>query len=215
VRWTHSCVRLEAHGASLVIDPGLWSEPEALEGVDAVLLTHEHADHVDLDLVRACGRPVYAPRGAHLPGLASHPLDAGERYDVVGFEVETVGGTHARVLPDQETCANLGYVVDGVYHPGDALAVAERPVATVLVPLQASWFKTAEGVGFLRAVDARRAFGIHDGQINHRAVDAIGHWYEVGSGGRYRHLAPGTAVDLDDGDDGLGAVSGPVPESGT
>ena len=52
-RWSHSCVVLEAEGRKLVIDPGGWSEPRALNGVDAVLVTHEHGDHVDTDRVRA------------------------------------------------------------------------------------------------------------------------------------------------------------------
>ena len=33
----------------LVIDPGAFSERAALDGVDAVLITHEHFDHLDVD----------------------------------------------------------------------------------------------------------------------------------------------------------------------
>jgi glyoxylase-like metal-dependent hydrolase (beta-lactamase superfamily II) len=46
-KFVHSCVRLDYDGRALVIDPGVWSEPQALVGVDAVLVTHEHLDHVD------------------------------------------------------------------------------------------------------------------------------------------------------------------------
>lgn len=43
LKFTHSCVRLEADdGGTLVIDPGVWTEDEALVGADAVLVTHEH-----------------------------------------------------------------------------------------------------------------------------------------------------------------------------
>ena len=50
----HSCVRLEKDGATLVIDPGGWSEPTAaLQDAAAVLVTHEHPDHLDPDAVRA------------------------------------------------------------------------------------------------------------------------------------------------------------------
>jgi L-ascorbate metabolism protein UlaG (beta-lactamase superfamily) len=49
-KFSHACVRVEHEGAVLVVDPGVWSEAEeALAGVDAVLLTHEHVDHVDAD----------------------------------------------------------------------------------------------------------------------------------------------------------------------
>src|SRR6266540_3365426 len=45
-KFSHACVRLEGDGV-LVIDPGGLSEPEALDGVDAVLITHEHFDHFE------------------------------------------------------------------------------------------------------------------------------------------------------------------------
>src|SRR6266545_7921896 len=47
-KFTHACVRAEGDGV-LVIDPGTFSERAALDGVDAVLITHEHADHLDVD----------------------------------------------------------------------------------------------------------------------------------------------------------------------
>ena len=46
-KFTHSCVRLEGDGV-LVVDPGEFSERSALDGADAVLITHEHPDHLDL-----------------------------------------------------------------------------------------------------------------------------------------------------------------------
>ncbi len=50
----HSCVRLEKDGAALVIDPGTWSDAAAaLNGATAVLVTHEHPDHLDAEAIRA------------------------------------------------------------------------------------------------------------------------------------------------------------------
>ena len=57
-KFTHACVRLEKDGRVLVIDPGHFSETEeALAGAEAVLITHEHADHMDVDAVLAALRP--------------------------------------------------------------------------------------------------------------------------------------------------------------
>jgi L-ascorbate metabolism protein UlaG (beta-lactamase superfamily) len=53
----HSCVRLEKDGAVLVIDPGVWADAAAaLAEAAAVMVTHEHADHLDADAVRAALR---------------------------------------------------------------------------------------------------------------------------------------------------------------
>ena len=57
-KYTHACVRLEQDGRVLVIDPGEWSEPEALDGAAAVLVTHEHADHIEPTRLAAAGVPV-------------------------------------------------------------------------------------------------------------------------------------------------------------
>jgi len=49
----HACVRLEKDGSVLVIDPGAFSGDDALAGADAVLVTHEHFDHLVPDSLRA------------------------------------------------------------------------------------------------------------------------------------------------------------------
>lgn len=194
-RYTHSCVRLQHEGRVLVIDPGIWSEPRALRDADAVLVTHEHVDHVDELRLLGLGAPVFAPARADLPRLDVHRLSAGDAFTAAGFHVRAVGGSHAAVLPGQETCANLGYIVDeAVYHPGDALHVPETPVETLLVPLQASWLKTAEAVAFVQAVSPQRAFGIHDGQIDERALASLNGWISEYGSTAYRWLAPGTGA---------------------
>lgn len=195
IRYTHSCVRLEIDGAVLVIDPGIWSEPRALHGADAVLVTHEHVDHVDVLRLRGLGVPVFAPAGADLGGLAVTAVDAGQDLIAAGVRISAVGGRHAPVHPGQPTCANLGYVVDdALYHPGDALVVPTQRVETLLVPMQASWLKTSEAIDFMRAISPRRAIGIHDAQVNERGRRSINGWLEEAGGTDYRWLAPGTSM---------------------
>nr|MBA3249579.1 MBL fold metallo-hydrolase [Geodermatophilaceae bacterium] len=46
----HACLHLRDGDASVLIDPGLWSSGfENLRGLPAILITHQHADHVDMD----------------------------------------------------------------------------------------------------------------------------------------------------------------------
>lgn len=147
IKYGHACVRLEADDRVLVIDPGTFSEAEALDGVDEVLVTHEHPDHLDIaKLVAASQRNsafrVYLPLAAieSVPELGGTAVavEAGQRFTAAGFAVDVVGGAHAEIYDGLPGCANVGFVVDGtVYHPGDSLFVPPSPVETLFVPAAA------------------------------------------------------------------------------
>jgi L-ascorbate metabolism protein UlaG (beta-lactamase superfamily) len=193
IKYTHSCVRLERDGRVLVIDPGIWSEPGALRGADAVLVTHEHADHVDALRLAGLGVPVYAPAGASIPGLTTQPLASGESREVAGFTVHAVGASHARIHNGLPDCAHLGYLVDGAYHPGDSVHRPGQPVQTLFVPMQGSWLKMHEAIEFAQAVAPDRAIGIHEGQLNERGLESVNGWLAETSP-QYRYLEPGESV---------------------
>ncbi|WP_416904242.1 MBL fold metallo-hydrolase [Micromonospora echinospora] len=197
-KFTHACVRLEHEGRVLVIDPGTWSEPRALAGADAVLVTHEHTDHVDELRLAGLGVPVHVPAQAHLGDLAPLPVvrvQSGERFTAAGFTVTAHGGRHATIHGGQPDCANLGYLVDDrLYHPGDSLHVPGVPVETLLVPAQASWLKLTEAIDFAHAVDPERIFPIHDAQLNERGLASVDGWFGETLGARYRRLAPGESA---------------------
>ena len=192
-RLTHSCVRFQHDGRVLVVDPGVWSEADVLADADAVLLTHEHTDHADLERLRTAQVQIVAPHDAVLPDVKVDAVGAGEAFTIAGFAITAVGGVHAPVLPGQRPCANLGYVVeDAAYHTGEALHVPDVDVETLLVPMHGSWLTTSAAVEFIRRVGPRRAIGIHDGQINDRGVMSVGHWLGSSAAVDYRWVPPGT-----------------------
>jgi len=193
-KYTHACVRLEHGGRVLVIDPGEWSPDVSLEDADAVLVTHEHLDHVDEERLAALDLPVYAPADAVIEGLSTIGVTAGQDFTAAGFAVRAVGGRHTTIADGKPDCANLGYVVDqDVYHPGDSLHIPDVPVRTLLIPAQASWFKVGEAVEFARAIRPERSFQVHDGQINERGLEGVNRWLGRADAG-YRYLAPGESL---------------------
>ncbi len=194
-KFSHACVRIEHEGGVLVIDPGTWSEPEALNGVDAVLVTHEHEDHIDVERLAGLDRPIHAPAGADISGVTTIAVAPGETFSAAGLAVRAVGGQHAVIYDGYPHCPNLGYLVDGaIYHPGDSLHVPAEPVETLLIPAQGSWLKMAEAIEFLQAIRPERVFPIHDGQLNHHGLDSVNGWLGEYAGAGYRYLAPGEAL---------------------
>jgi L-ascorbate metabolism protein UlaG (beta-lactamase superfamily) len=214
-KYTHACIRLEKDGKVLVLDPGTFSESaEALDGAHAVLITHEHPDHVDVPaMTRALEAPadlaVFAPAGVaatlqeEAPQAAEriHPVEPGSAFDAAGFEVRSFGGQHALIHPQIPLVANIGYLVDGnVYHPGDSFIVPDGlSVRTLLVPIHAPWSKAAEVVDFVVSVRAPRAFQIHDGLLNETGLKMVeGHVSRLGGkyGTKFAHLAPRESVEV-------------------
>ncbi|WP_219467129.1 MBL fold metallo-hydrolase [Nonomuraea rhizosphaerae] len=205
-KYGHACVRLEADGRVLVIDPGTFSEAEALDGAEEVLVTHEHPDHIDVGKLTAAlaGNPalkIHLPRPAaeQAPELgdAAVVVEPGRRLTAAGFTVDVVGGAHAEIYDGLPGCANVGFVVDeSVYHPGDSLFVPEARVETLLVPAAAPWLKLAEAIDFVRAVKPVRAFPIHDATLNDLGHEYFAGWMEFKGGTDYAQLRVGESATL-------------------
>jgi L-ascorbate metabolism protein UlaG (beta-lactamase superfamily) len=170
----HACVALEQDGAKIVIDPGSFSAgaAEIVADADAILITHEHMDHVNEAAITEAlaARPdlrVYAPAplGAM---LAAHqdqftPVAAGDELSVGPFAVTVHGREHAVIHPDIPTIANVGFLINGgLYHPGDAYFVPEAPVSVLLLPTSGPWMKIAEAADYVRAVRPQQIVQIHE-----------------------------------------------------
>ncbi|REE98523.1 MBL fold metallo-hydrolase [Thermomonospora umbrina] len=206
----HACVRLSKGDRTLVIDPGaLTAERHALEGADAVLITHEHFDHFDEDRLRQAmvanpdleiyASGVVAGRLADLGGRVKR-TGHGDALTVAGFEVHVYGEDHEILDPDLPPIPNTGYLVDGeVFHPGDALTVPAAPVPTLCLPGNAPWMKVSEMYAYVKEVAPERAYVIHDGLLNDVGLMVMEN--HVGNAAKkadkeYRRLLPGESVRL-------------------
>ncbi|WP_426996263.1 MBL fold metallo-hydrolase [Pseudarthrobacter sp. N5] len=214
-KFTHACIRLEKEGHVLVLDPGTFSEAAvALDGAHAVLVTHEHGDHIDVAAVVNALRTngtleLFAPAGVasklrtEEPGSESriHTVEPGTTFAAAGYSIRSFGGQHALIHPLVPAVANIGYLVnENVYHPGDSFIIPDGiSVRTLLVPVHAPWNKVSEVVDFVIGVRAPRAFPIHDGLLNEMGLNLIeAHVTRMGAmyGTEYSHLATGESVEI-------------------
>lgn len=199
----HSCLLLELAGRRLLVDPGGFSGDavralgaDGLAGLDAVLLTHQHPDHVDPALLAEVLRHspdaevIAEPETAAAITAADWgggpverervmPLAAGETHRFTGaggeepLTLHAVGGRHAVIHPDIPRIGNCGLVLAAGDGPrlgitGDSLEpVAEFHGIDVLAfAVTAPWSKMAETIDFLRAVGPRLALPVHDAIVS-------------------------------------------------
>jgi len=206
----HSCVRLEKDGATLVIDPGIFSDAAAaLRGANAVLVTHEHADHLDADPIRAAltadpsltlwANPAITAQFGEF-GDQIHPVQHGEVLSVAGFSVHVHGQDHALIHRDIPLVVNTGFLVEGdLFHPGDSFTVPDEPVRTLLLPISAPWLKAGEMIDYFRTVAPAQGYAIHDAILNDAGLGLMTRMMSVAaapSGVPVSRLEPGTSLEL-------------------
>lgn len=172
-KFGHACIRIEHEATVLVLDPGVFTAPEAVDGATAVLLTHEHPDHAHADNLRRTDAPIFTI-DAVAAKLADGAADVAERTTVVspgqhfdaGLPIRAVGEMHAVIHPEIPRVHNSGFLIDvggtRVFHPGDALTGPDEPIDLLCCVVSAPWSRSADLIDFARDVGAPRNLAIHD-----------------------------------------------------
>lgn len=182
----HSTVLVDVDGVRILLDPGTFSDGwHELTGLDAIVITHLHPDHVDPQRVPAliAANPdarllvePSVPDTIDLPPAERIPAEASIRLGPV--LVHTVGGEHAVIHRDIPMVGNIGVVLSAeghptLFHPGDSLAACPPGIDVLALPAMGPWAALKEHIDFTRAVGAPMGFPIHDGLINDRGWNLI------------------------------------------
>ena len=220
--------RLEIDGVSVVVDP--WVSPHeqrlasvpaveiAADGLDWVLITHEHLDHLDLPflpelLERSPGASVVLPAPivplvedivAESRIVAVQPHDS---LDLGGLEVTVVPAFHGVTMDDAYGDGSavggrprfVGYVLGGdapIYHAGDTIVTDElvsalRPlgVEVALLPVNGR-DPEREARGIVGNMDASEAVEL---ALEIGASTLVPYHWDGFSGNT---VSPGSVVDL-------------------
>lgn len=208
----HSCLLVEVADQRILLDPGGFTPGfETQRDLDAIIVTHQHPDHLDRDRLPQLLQN--NPRAALIvesmtyailreAGIDSQELRSGSPFQLGDLQVEPVGTHHAVIHADIPRIDNTGVLLRAagepvLFHPGDALDVEPGPVDVLCVPINAPWCAMKETVEFVRRIASARFVPIHDGLLQPRGrnlyLTQIGNL--AGEGTRVADLAGRGAID--------------------
>jgi L-ascorbate metabolism protein UlaG (beta-lactamase superfamily) len=193
-RFGHAALLVETETTRILLDPGTFCDDAVFEltDLDAIVVTHQHPDHLDQDRVpgllanNAQAQLICDPETADLMDVGSWTPNADGLEHVVGdVTVTGVGAQHAVILPEIDRIANVGVLVAAggttVFHPGDTYEHAPQGVDVLALPLGAPWAKLSETVEFVQRVAPRAVLPIHDRTIADLAYPM--YWGQVAAHG--------------------------------
>jgi L-ascorbate metabolism protein UlaG (beta-lactamase superfamily) len=170
-KFEHACFMVEKDGQSLIVDPGTYTTNLVIpDNVTVIVITHEHADHMDKDLLKAIydknpntvivGHPSIV---SQLSEYRTQSVSVNQGTMIGTFELKFYGGQHAVIMRDWPVIANLGVMINQqIYYPGDSFAIPNQPVNILALPVSAPWLKISEVIEFITNVQPKFIFPTHD-----------------------------------------------------
>jgi len=172
----HCCLVVKEQGLTIVTDPGAWStEQNSLQGIDVILITHEHQDHFHIDSVKQI--LAHNPEAKivtntsvgkllDMEGIGYEVLDHEQRIEIKGVPIEAFGQVHALIYSEVNQVQNTGFfIAKRLFYPGDAFSNPGKQVEILALPVCGPWMHIAEALDYALELKPKVVFPVHDGML--------------------------------------------------
>ena len=170
-KFPQSCLVVETDDARIAIDPGTFvtarHELTELGPLDAVLYTHRHADHLDIEVVdslREGGAELFG--NADVVALLGEDrctlVEAGRPFTAAGIEVAPHDLPHVVMVDGSPGPPNTGFLLeDTLFHPGDGIELTGLTAPVAAVPIAGPSISFHDAYRFVRQLGAQRIVPVH------------------------------------------------------
>ncbi len=177
----HCCLLIQTEKLTILTDPGAFSTDQNLiTGIDVVLITHEHADHLHIDSLKEVlkNNPevkvfTNASVGKKLDevNIPYSLLEGGDQIKILGLTLEAFDCRHEEIFEEIGQVQNTGYLIDSkLFYPGDSFCNPEKPVDILALPVAGPWCKIPDAIRYALSVKPKKVFPVHDGMLQTQRI---------------------------------------------
>ena len=172
----HCCLLIEHKDKKILTDPGAWSTAQnQVKGIDVLLITHEHPDHLHLESLETVLRN--NPNAKIITNTAVgnilsksnilfDVLEHGQSKTYWDILIEAFGDKHEEIYEQFGMVQNTGYFIDNIlFYPGDAFTNLSKPVEILALPIVAPWTNFKTSMKYALEIKPEIAFPVHDGML--------------------------------------------------
>jgi L-ascorbate metabolism protein UlaG (beta-lactamase superfamily) len=175
---------------TILTDPGIFTTAQnELAGIDIVLITHEHGDHMHVESLEQILRHNPTALVITNSGVSKILTDKGIMHEVLDgtaekfvgqMRVQACDGKHAEIFEEIGQVQNTGYMFGKAdldtqctfFIPGDAFIIPKTAngeqvsVDVLALPISGPWCRIPDALHYALAVAPKFAIPVHDGQLS-------------------------------------------------
>jgi len=172
----HCCLLIEYKNKKILTDPGAWSnEQNNIFGIDLLLITHEHADHLHLESLEIVLKNNPNAKIITNNSVGKILAEKNIPFEIVieseeslfeSIKIEGFGSKHEEIFEDLGQVENTGYFIDDkLFYPGDAFTNPNKKVEILALPVVAPWATFKKAMQYALELKPTIAFPVHDGML--------------------------------------------------
>jgi L-ascorbate metabolism protein UlaG (beta-lactamase superfamily) len=177
-KYGHCCLLIEENRVRVLTDPGMYTTAQnEVKNIDAIVITHEHADHFHIDSIKKI-----LENNPNIPIITNSAVDALlkkenishatvvedlQNTEIKGVKFSGYGNNHAEIYQDRMLVQNTGYMIgERLFYPGDAFYNPKCAVEILALPVAGPWCKIKHSIDMYLDIKPKIIFPVHDGQLN-------------------------------------------------